>query len=213
MAPGPGARASDIFGFRRCRTKLCRQPLFTIPHHCSQITGVSGSEAWFPRFCLWNVVSSASTSHHFFPFPKLTCFSCSCTHFMRGSRSRLSMSSIALWFTPSNPWITGCGTRFSKSSRSAACNCKDVEPEPLPSTKSGWRWWGFKYTWQAFALQRYLGKWPLLFWSLDSEPLPQRGQTLPSHAQSKLSCKSKLTILWSKAPSNSWMVLFHLIRS
>ena len=102
MAPGPGARGSDNFGFRRCRTKLCRQPRLTIPHHCSQITGAFGSKAWFPRFCLWKVVSSASTSHHLFPVPKLTCFSCSSTHFMRRSRSCLSMSSMALWLTPSN---------------------------------------------------------------------------------------------------------------
>ena len=97
IAPGPGALLGDILGCNLWSNSVSGRPRWTIPDHCSQITGLLLSSARSFRSVLLKVASSASLSAQVLPLPNTISFSFSSTQAFRSCIKRFSMSSMTLW--------------------------------------------------------------------------------------------------------------------
>ena len=126
MAPGPGARTSNILGSRRRSTnvsgwprftkqrnslKQWAQPCFQLPDHQRQSHRPPHRSTWHER-------------QRWPPFPSSPLRS-------------IAKSSLAL--TPRSRWLAACGMLLI-CKRSVACFCNGIHSVPRQSVKSGCRW-------------------------------------------------------------------------
>ena len=177
MAAGPGGRGSDILGLSRPRFvgSLASQFHATAP---KQLVVLDSGEC-LPKFCLWKVASSASTSDHFCPVPKSMCLSFSCMSSMVCAKQAFATT---LQRSPSHQWkVDVCDGIQIDMARFGPASVLG-QAVTFTRLKFGQRTLAAAHTW-------------------------------PSQAGSNLSCSRGRAMSFSEAPSNSFMVLFHMTRS